>query len=226
MIVLQFRLKRTITVLLILSSTRVLSQHLSDSTSTKYHKSLILAVGRSYFHVTNIQTESFPCWNLRAGARLSKQITSFAAWSVGFNVVVKFGRDSYYRGGYTGTRVPIPLLDDTATRSHLAFELPVEMILKLFKGSRIRLGVMGKSWYTNDYSGDVLRSQREVGAIAGISRDISTKFALSINGYLGLTALPTGVIGFSSNPAIKYRLTNRFVDFGVEYKLGRRRTSL
>lgn len=176
---------------------------------SKYEKSLILTVGRSYFHVKDIPTESYPCWNVRAGARVSRKLNSFVALGAGLNVTVKIKRDPYLPF-YEGDKFILPNLDETSARNHVTLELPVDIAFAFTQSLQVRVGLMARGWFPTDLFSDVLRSQQELGAIAGLSYAISPRVSINTSGYLGFTEF-------------SYGLTNRFVDFGAAYKLGKRK---
>ncbi len=74
---------------------------------------------------------------------------------------------------------------------------------------------MGRFWQPTNLQGDILRSNKEIGFIAGAERKIFPRWTVGIQSYFGLSRLYTGYVVGST----RYVVRNRFAQLTLEFRL-------
>lgn len=186
-------MKRPLTTIILLLMTEGIAMSQLITPDKKLKHSIHFGVARSTFKVSGILTEKYPTIDFQTGWELSKPLTPRIQIKSGINLYFKGRRKSYFVNGsaYYGNKTPILLLDETTSKKyHCSFDIPLRFEYSFFNfNSSINAGILGRLWQPTNLSGDVLRSQKEIGYLLGARQKISSRFILGVDFYFGLSRL-------------------------------------
>ncbi len=181
----------------------------------RYHFSGVFGIARSKFEISGVPTEDYPTLEMRLGGGISRTLGSKLKIKSGLNICLRTKRKSYLiNGNYYGRGIPLLLLDETASKqNHFAIELPLYLNYSLNSVTNINAGFMGRFWQPTNLDGDILKSTKEIGFIAGAERRIFPQWTFGIQFYFGISRLITGYLVGPTNYVVK----NRFAQLTLEY---------
>lgn len=196
----------------------VYSQSKSEQNKT-YNFSANVGVGINKFAVTGWETEDYPSMATRLGFGVSRNV-------IGNRVQLQSGLNLYFRAKsksplvdeiyWYGKGSRLPLLNATATKRHLAYEIPIT-IRYLLRGNRaLNTGLILRMYAPNktEHHLDLLASLTEVGYTVGISQKVIKDFSIGLDIFIGLNDFyHIGIIGSTGDVKVK----NRSALFSIAY---------
>jgi hypothetical protein len=197
----------------------IYSQSNSEQNKT-YNFSANVGVGINKFAVTGFETEDYPSMATRIGFDISRNI-------IGNRVQLQSGINLYFRAKsksplvdeiyWYGKGSRLPLFDATATKRHIAFEIPIT-IRYLLRGNRtMNMGLIIRQYGPKKSTEiNLLASQTEIGFTAGISQKVIKDFSIGLDIFIGLNDFyHIGIIGSTGDVKVK----NRSALFSIAYAL-------
>ena len=201
------------------SASFVYPQAKSEQNKT-YNFSANVGVGINKFVVTGFETEDYPSIATRLGFSVSRNV-------IGNRVQLKSGINLYFRAKsksplvdeiyWYGKGSRLPLFDATATKRHVAFEIPI-IIRYLLRGNRtMNMGLIIRQYGPKKSTEiNLLASQTEIGFTAGISQKVIKDFSIGLDIFIGLNDFyHIGIIGSTGDVKVK----NRSALFSIAYAL-------
>lgn len=176
-----------------------------------YNFSANLGVGINKFAVTGWETEDYPSMATRLGFSVSRNV-------IGNRVQLQSGMNLYFRAKsksplvdeiyWYGKGSRLPLFDATATKRHIAFEIPIFIRYLLRDNRAVNTGLILRQYGANkkDYHLDLLASQTEIGFTAGISQKVIKDISIGLDIFIGLNDFyHIGIIGRTGDVKVKSR---------------------
>jgi hypothetical protein len=202
-------MRNIIAIVFCLSSASLAVAQKNTEENKNYSLSANFGIGITKFAVTGFETDEYPALVSRLGVGIAKTIIDRFQVASGFNIYYReksksplvdeiywYGKGSLY-----------PLLDKTATRRHIAFEIPITVHYLLTGARSVNLGLLYRKWQPKDQSPvSFLASQNELGLTFGLSQKVIERISLGVDIFIGFKDFdPTLILGASTDVVIRDR---------------------